>query len=285
MKTLQILVILFGIAPILGVFIWKFIFGGLPMFGVDRFRGSTKLQDADGWFKLSARVPWKVLGSSVMRLVSGIGRVLHGYREPQFSVLRCRTNQMSKARWRLEVELQILNPRGNVELVIDDIHARLFERDAFQPPYATISRYGDVWLRQDNTLFKEKDEIYSLPSGDGYLINLVFEATRIEGAPAYGWFPTEHEGSVLVVFGLLLDYYFNTKSGPERHAIPSDHIFVFGFPKGLRGQNGPALDAVNKDLLDQLKLLSSSQKKYEAFVQRLDEYLKEHLTFRPVPKA
>ena len=167
------------------------------------------------------------------------------------------------------------------EIVIDDMHAFHFETNAFAPLLLTISFYGDVWLRQDNTILKERRD-YSLRPGDGYRINLLFEATRIEAIPAYGLLPFEKEGGVTVVFGLLLDYYSMTSSGLDRRAIPSDRIYIFryGAEKGLW------FEGLDADALKALKRRPANKtKEIQEFIQRLEGYLSKHLSFRPIPQV
>jgi hypothetical protein len=202
-----------------------------------------------------------------------------GKREPQFFTRRCKADQVSKAKWRLEIEFQVFNPTGSREMVIDDLHARLFEWDAHAPPLATISFYGDVWLTQDNSILKEQ-RVYSLPPGDGYIINLVFEATRVEAAPAYGMAPHESEGSVAIVFGLLLDYYFLTTPMPDRRAIPSDRIYMFTYSKG---DDDASVRALDQRELNDLRTRNSGGKDALAFIKRIEDYLEEHLSFHPEP--
>lgn len=287
MGILSLFLILFGIIPVSLMIISKW--SGILLFLGIRIpqKDAVKFQSWDKWYSNTKGepVPWKSIGGSRIRLTSGEktllaeGKVLTGTKEPRFSTLGCDAYQVGKAKWQLEIEFEIRNLLDR-EIVIDDIHACHFETNAFAPPLLTISFYGDVWLRQDNTILKEKRD-YSLLPGDGYRINLLFEATRIEAAPAYGVLPAETEGSVTVVFGLLLDYYSMTASSElDRRAIPSDCIYVFQYSAN---EMAPWFKGIDADELEDLKRRHSDSKEKQEFIQRLEGYLSEHLNFRPVP--
>ena len=280
-STLEWILILFGIAPVLIAMLCKLVvtysFGKLTF-------DMAPFQKADNWYNIPSEVPWKHIGDSAIRSLPQVATRTSATADPRFTSLRCSVYQIGKAKWKLSIEFVIENQSSNHELVIDDIHARMFEADAYQPPYATISRFGDVWLMQDNRILKE-NRSYSLAPGDGYEINLLFEATRVEGAPAYGWDePTEMEGAVHIVFGLLVDYYFITPNGIQRGVVPSDRIYLFGYPQGITGIRGRELDSVDDGSVQRMKVRATNEKQ-KAFVARLEKYVSEHAAFSAEPTA
>jgi hypothetical protein len=275
---LQAIILFFGIIPVAVTLVVRVVVGVVFFFtGRSLFGRGPNFQGWRPWFSLPGQVPWTRIGDSTIRHARGVGRPA-GTREPQFSTLGCDAIPVGKAKWRLLVEFQLLNPSSSRPLVIDDMHARLFETDAHAPPLGMISYYGDVWLKQDNTLLKDKGRRYDLPTGDGYIINLAFEATRIEAAPAYGMYPAPKEAPVTLVFGLLLDYYFNAPSGPERHVIPSDALYVF-----QGSAENPTFLAVTSRSLPSLRARVAGNKRGEGFIRRLEAHLAAHLQFRAVP--
>ncbi len=134
---------------------------------------------------------------------------------------------------------------------------------------------GGGWLL---SILKTPKQDYSLGPANGtgvhgYRIRLLLEATRIEAAPLYGRRPTETEGRVTIVFGLLVDYCYRTPNGLSRHALPSDCIYV--------------LDSGTLVAIDSARLtaLQGSDSAKEDFVKRLEAHLTEHRAFRATPVA
>jgi hypothetical protein len=282
MSILQLVLITFGIIPIAGVFLQKFIFGLLPLFGIGRFGPQIPRQVVEKWYQIPGEpVPWSPIGRSFVRRGKRFLHQLSPARELQFHTLRCEADPSGDGKWLLSITFEVWNPPLAPEIVIDDLHVRLFEKDAFAPPLATISYFGDVWLRQDNSILKDGRD-YELKSGDGYQINLVLQATRVEGAPAYGMLPTETAGQLLVVFGLLLDYYWREGATLKRATLPSDRIYVFNSSGKFQGSAMLSIDSGN---ITSLATAQHSNRATEKLVERLGEYVREHSSFRPVPKA
>src|SRR6266853_109028 len=128
-RTLHVIVVLFGIVPMAGLFLWKFVVGFLLPFVFSR-SAKTPFEGWKHWYQLPRTISWARIGGSGIRHATGICRALAGQRAPRFSTLKCDAISTSKARVRLVLDFQIENPVLDRELVIDDIHVRAFERDA-----------------------------------------------------------------------------------------------------------------------------------------------------------
>lgn len=218
-------------------------------------------------------------GSSIQRSVVQLTVLREPAGEPLYRTLRVDTTAIGEARWRLTIRFLLFNAlRETVGL--DDIHARVYERNVPTPTFMTVSYRGDVLLQQDNTILK-KDATYSLESGDGFEMALALEVTRFENAGVYG---TQEAvvGSVRTVFGLLVDYYVVTGSRMIRRSLPSDSLYMFEHLADRSMTHG-TLTAVDTDKLAELRQRHRSNRPMMDVVQRLEDLLAEHLAFRPTP--
>jgi hypothetical protein len=198
--------------------------------------------------------------------------------EPQFSTLHCRSHQAGEATWQLEIEFEIRNRSTTHDMVIDDVHACLYERNAFPPPYLTIGHFGDVVLRQDNRIVKER-RIYSLAPGDGYVMNLMFHASRIEGVAGITSDGSEKTGRAIAVFGLLLDYYVNTPFGLDRRTVPSEALYLFA------SFSDEVIRSLDDTHIRELQASHASDAWMRDFCQRLESYLAQHRAFSAAPTS
>lgn len=232
------------------------------------------LRDPDAWYAIPGEVSvGRAGGSSIAAAPPTPPRHTA---EPRFTTLRCDARKITDARWRLAIDFEFRNDLDR-NIVIDDLHAMEFERNAFAPPVATISYFGDVWLMQDNSILRDGRD-YELAPGDGFRITLKFEATRVEAAPAYGSAERPSDGALLVVFGILVDYYHDDDEGDVvRRAKPSDRIYVFHSQGGYVGDELQSFD------LPKLAAISGATEYGEALRGRLETYYRTLAEFRPTP--
>src|ERR1051326_4124692 len=136
MSLIEWILILFGVLPIITIFAIGLYCITLPLFGIGQIKHlGFRFQSADTWYRVPNQVIWKSIGGSIVQFVRSITKISNAATEPTFSTLHCNASQIGKAKWRLEVEFELRNVTRQ-EIVIDDIHACMYEKDAFQPPYA-----------------------------------------------------------------------------------------------------------------------------------------------------
>jgi len=249
-----------------------------PPFGPSVAR-RARFSSREHWHNMGFVAPWIYRDKSSIRRLPGAPAALT---TPvvRFHTLHCHCDSIGLARWALQVEFVVKNDLLN-EIAIDDMHARIFEANAFAPPLATISYYGDVRLLQDNSILVERRK-YSLAPDEGYRIKLHLEASRIEAAPVYGKYPTETKGRAVVVFGLLVDYYVDTGTELSRRVLPSDCIYLFEFPGGATATCD--LRALDTAALQRLRNQPGLGKERDKFIDRLNRYLNEHIDFQATPR-
>lgn len=232
------------------------------------------LRDEEAWYALPGEVQVGRAGGSFIEMAPR--QPPRRASEPRFTTLSCDAEKITAARWRLAIDFELRNDLDR-EIVIDDFHAMEFERNAYAPPLATISYFGDVWLKQDNSIVRDGRD-YALKPGDGYRITLCFEATRVEGAPAYGRFEAPVDGALLVVFGIVTDYYHDDDDGEMvRRARSSDRLYVFHSKGGYRGNELESFD------LARLSAPFTRSEYGEALWKRLGDYYTKLAEFRPTP--
>jgi len=277
----ETVVLVLGIIPIAAIMVHKVIFGLLPFFGIGSiFRD---IRSYTHWYEPPLEAPLAAIGGSNIQPASMLGSQPNDGADLGFLTLKCQAQQVSESKWLLSVVFELLN-RTDSEIVFDDVHVRIFERDSFAPALDTISYFGDVWIARDNTLIKE-DRSYSVSPADGFQLRLNVTATRVEGAPAYGASPTEKGGQLLVVFGIVIDYYIRRSGGHvERACRSSDSVYVLNSSGVLSGR---AFFPVNQQSLISLRSSNgvTQSKATTKFFDRLGQYLEDHFAFRPRPKA
>lgn len=195
--------------------------------------------------------------------------------EPVFKTLRVYLEKIAEARWRFKIRFVFKNVTEHV-ITLDDIHTAIYEKYVPAPPYATISYRGEMLLQQDNSILKEGQD-YSLRPGEGYEMVLVFEQTRLEGAPLYGG-DFETPGAMISICGLFVDYYYFEGSEIVRRAIPSDTVYYFECAdKSDRGH----LHAVDATFIENLKGRTYHSAPAKSIVERVGAILEKHVAARP----
>lgn len=197
--------------------------------------------------------------------------------EPCFKTLRVSLEKISKAKWRFRIRFVFLNLTQDT-ITLDDIHTAIYVKYVPTPPYLTISYRGEMSLLQDNSVFKG-DQDYSLLPGKGYEIVLVFEQTRLEGAPLYGG-DSEEPGPLISVCGLFVDYYYFRGSEIQRKAIPSDTVYYF---QCSDKEDEGELHVVDEEFLQELS--SRTYHSAKGIVDKVEHIAAKHVSERPVPKA
>jgi hypothetical protein len=171
-------------------------------------------------YSVPDEMPGESIGGSEIRLVPGTSEREHPGLA-RFSTLRCSVRAVTQSQSLTEVRFIFLNASRH-DLVFDDLHVKIYERQAIHPLLATIDYYGAVRLRADNTIAKAMKTITVL-RGNGAEMTLMVAARRFEGMLAQD----EKPGALRVIFGILLDYYFFGQDGiVHRRAIPSDCLYL-----------------------------------------------------------
>jgi len=227
------------------------------------------------------KIPPRSLGAEIRPITEGYDLESKD-NSPYFRTLRVITEQINPARWRFKIRFLFFNPSPD-EIVIDDIHAKVYEDYVPTPILLTISYGGSVELLQDNCIWKE-EKAYSLKSGDGFEMVLVLEMSRREGAPAYSesYSRPEQAGPVRSVIGLLVDYYVPGASDIERITIPSDCIYLFECEDQSKWTEMRALD---DEAIDALMLRHTGDEKVEGIIQQFRAYYHTHSSLRLQPKV
>jgi hypothetical protein len=173
--------------------------------------------------------------------------------------------------WRFCVRFALIN-RLAEELVIEDIHAKLYERNVPGGSGAelTMGWFGKVVLTQDNTILREQ-KTYSLQPGDGYEISLVLEMSSVAGAHC-----------TRTVFGLLVDYYTLKPEGIERRAVPSDCLYMF--QQTVDHKEWHEFRVLNEQTIGEISLRHEHDEKAQKAIAGLEKCLSEHTKHRPIPK-
>ena len=230
--------------------------------------------------QLLVDAPWKKIGDSAIEpAVTTLPDISRLNAVPIFKTLRADVIKIGPAKWRFKVRFLFKNSLKQ-EIVVDDMHTRVYEKDVPTPAYMTIKYRGDVLLLQDNTIWKD-NKSYSLKSNDGYEIVIVLEMTRIEGSPLYG---PDHvrDGPVRTIFGLIIDYYYVDGIDVKRGSLPSDCIYLFEYKNNYDWEELKAIDSV---VIEEIRMRHVGDSIMTPVVQRLEGLLTEHLSFRLTPKS
>lgn len=181
---------------------------------------------------------------------------------PTFVIRDLEYKELGPGYWQLKPRVLLHNTSPR-EILLDDVHVIIYVEISSVPPLATISYHGTSVILQDNTLLKEEGRPYSLAPGDGFEMDLVIEATRLEGAPSY--YPvTPKRGACCFLFGLIADYsrldphtsdesnvttpslcmFLCRSEKEEPEFIEVDNRVAETFPWPLRGYNLEPLQAI-----------------------------------------
>jgi hypothetical protein len=259
--------VLFGIAPAVLLLLLRAL-GYDPSVWKRRKRQYPNFEQPVPPAHIARWVPWDFLDASTIERLhrTGIGP-LHGFSEPEFKTLRLDASKTKDQGWQFRIRFAFIN-RLRETVVIDDIHAKLYEQNVPGSAVLTMGSWGEIILLQDNTILREQRE-YSIEPGDGYEISLVFKMSSV----GYAY-------TTRTVFGLLLDYYAITKSGVGRRARPSDCLYMF--------QQKPAEDwsefrELNLDTISELALRHRLDGGALKAIERLKGFLDEHAKLRLTP--
>ena len=270
MKPFQTILLLVAVLPILGTVTW---FGA--RFAVWATRA---LLASSRNMPTRAVAPWKELGGSMIETAShGSASLASGAPEPLFQTLRTTVHRDDR-RWRLSIRFLFFNAL-QCTIGLDDIHAITYEKQHRPVGFAwnTTAR-ADMVLSSDNSLLKEEEKRYDLPSGDGFEITLSLEVAVL----ASSWGHSLHNtriGSARAIFGLLIDYYTTDSVPIQRYSLPSDCVYVFECDS-----DHAYLHAVNDSHVGQWEALVTRSSEPQKLQNQLRHILNVHHTFRRVPK-
>lgn len=232
----------------------------------------------DGESPTDEEAIWGPIGGSTLEL-DGLSAELKLIADtPVFRTLRLSHEDISPGKWKLKIRFLLFNS-SLTSITVDDLHTRIYERQASSPPLLTIGYRRELFLLQDNSIWKQ-DESYHLASGDGYDMTVVLEVTRMEGSPVYGSFG-EMSGAFRAVFGFFVDYYtISPIDELRRYSIPSDCLYVF---ECAERSGTPHFQTLSHEFIEELKVRFSQDVTRLTAISQLEKHVAEHMSRRPTP--
>src|SRR5258708_6459520 len=98
-------------------------------------------------------VPMKRIGGSTIQPVISVPPgTVRPVNSPIFKSLRAEATEEGIGKWVFKIRFVFVNTLVQA-IAIDDMHARVYEKNVPTPAYATINYRGDILLLQDNTMW------------------------------------------------------------------------------------------------------------------------------------